>query len=46
MLKKRILGLVKEYGVLFDELMEICIYNLVEEMVIGKGKNLWLLEDG
>lgn len=44
--KKRISGLAKEYGVSFDELMEICTHNLAEEMVTGKGKNLWLSEDG
>ena len=46
MAKKRLSALAKEYGITFDEIHEIVMNNLEEDMVTGKGKNLWLSEAG
>ena len=46
MAKKRLSALAKEYGITFDEIHEIVMNNLEEDMVTGKGKNLWLSEEG
>jgi hypothetical protein len=46
MAKKRLSALAKEYGITFDEIHEIVMNNLEENMVTGKGKNLWLSEEG
>lgn len=44
--KKRLSEIAKEYGVTFEEIHEISMYSLDEHMITGKGKNLWMSEDG
>jgi hypothetical protein len=46
MAKKRLTALAKEYGVTFEYIHDIILNNLEEEMVTGKGKNLWISEEG
>jgi hypothetical protein len=46
MAKKRLTALAKEYGVTFDYVHDIVLNNLEEKMVTGKGKNLWITEEG
>jgi len=46
MAKKRLTELSEEYGISFEESQKIVFDNLEEEMVSGKGKNLWINEDG
>ena len=46
MAKKRLTELSEEYGISFDEGQKIVFENLEEEMVSGKGRNLWIDEDG
>jgi len=46
MAKKRLTELSEEYGISFDESQKIVFDNLEEEMVSGKGRNLWINEDG
>lgn len=44
--KKRLTNIAEEYGIPFEDAQKIVFDNLEEEMVSGKGKNLWLNEDG
>ena len=44
--KKRLSEIAKEYGVTFEEIHNISMYSLDEHMITGKGKNLWMSEDG
>lgn len=44
--KKRLTNIAEEYGIPFEDAEKIVFDNLEEEMVSGKGKNLWLDEDG
>tara|TARA_R100001163_G_scaffold65430_1_gene62567 strand:+ start:3747 stop:4124 length:378 start_codon:yes stop_codon:yes gene_type:complete len=46
MAKKRLTEISEEYGISFEESQKIVFDNLEEEMVTGKGKNLWINEDG
>jgi hypothetical protein len=44
--KKRLKEIAEEYGVPFPEATEMVFEELEEEMVTGKGLNLWINEDG
>lgn len=44
--KKRLSELAKEYGVSFEEIHKIATHSLEEDMITGKGKNLWMSEEG
>lgn len=44
--KKRLKEIAEEYGVPFPEATEMVFKELEEEMVTGKGLNLWINEDG
>lgn len=44
--KKRLTELAKEYGISFEEIHDIATYNLDEDMITGRGKNLWMSEEG
>jgi hypothetical protein len=46
MAKKRLSALAKEYGVTFEYIHGIVLNNLEEEMVTGKGKNIWISAEG
>ncbi len=46
MAKKRLSEMAKEYGLTFDQAHEIASNNLDEEMITGKGKNLWISKEG
>jgi hypothetical protein len=44
--KKRLKEIAEEYGVPFEEATDIVFRELSEDMVTGKGLNLWINEDG
>ena len=44
--KKRLSELAKEYGISFEEIHKIATHSLEEDMITGKGKNLWMSEEG
>jgi len=44
--KKRLTNIAEEYGIPFEDAEKIVFDNLEEEMVSGKGKNIWVDEDG
>jgi len=44
--KRRLTELAKEYNVPFEELLETVYHRMEEGMVTGKGKNLWINEEG
>ena len=44
--KKKLTQLAEEYGIPFEEALDLVFKELEEEMVTGKGKNTWINEDG
>jgi len=44
--KKKLTAISEEYGISFEESIELVFKELEEEMVTGKGKNTWINEDG
>ena len=44
--KKKLTALAEEYGIPFEEALDLVFKELEEEMVTGKGKNPWNNEDG
>lgn len=44
--KKKLTAISEEYGISFEEAIELVFKELEEEMVTGKGKNTWINEDG
>lgn len=46
MAKKKLTSLAEEYDTDFDELKNLCAFNLDEEMMTGVGRNTWIDERG
>jgi hypothetical protein len=46
MAKKRLVALSKDYGISFEEIMEIASKHLEETNLSGKGRNTWVDEIG
>lgn len=44
--KKRLTEISEEYGVPFEEALDLAFNELEEEMVTGRGKSTWINEDG
>ena len=44
--KKKLTQLAEEYGIPFEEALDLVFKELEEDMVTGKGKNTWINEDG
>jgi len=44
--KKKLTQLAEEYGIPFEEALELVFKELEEEMVTGRGKSTWINEDG
>jgi hypothetical protein len=44
--KKKLTALSEEYGIPFEEALDLVFKELEEDMVTGKGKNTWINEDG
>tara|TARA_R100000388_G_scaffold39659_1_gene30598 strand:+ start:405 stop:791 length:387 start_codon:yes stop_codon:yes gene_type:complete len=44
--KKRLTEISEEYGIPFEESLDLVFKELEEEMVSGKGRNTWISEDG
>jgi len=44
--KKKLTQISEEYGIPFEESLELVFKELEEEMVTGKGKNTWINECG
>ena len=44
--KKKLTTLTEEYGIPFEEAIDLVFKELEEDMVTGKGKNTWISEDG
>ena len=44
--KRRLTELAKEYNVPFEELLDTVYHKMEESMVTGRGKNLWINEEG
>ena len=44
--KKKLTQLAEEYGIPFEEALDLVFRELEEEMVTGRGKNTWINEDG
>ena len=44
--KKKLTTLTEEYGIPFEEAIDLVFKELEEDMVTGKGKNTWINEDG
>ena len=44
--KKRLTEITEEYGIPFEEGLDIVFKELDEEMVTGRGKGTWVNEDG
>ena len=44
--KKKLTQLAEEYGIPFEEALDLVFKELEEEMVTGKGKNTWINDDG
>ena len=44
--KKRLTQIAEEYGISFEDSLDIVFKELEEDMVAGKGKNTWVDEDG
>jgi|DEB0MinimDraft_12_1074336.scaffolds.fasta_scaffold00926_4 hypothetical protein len=44
--KKKLKNITTEYGIPFEEGLELVFNNLEEDMVTGKGGNTWINEDG
>ena len=44
--KKKLTALAEEYGIPFEEALDLVFRELEEEMVTGRGKNTWINDDG
>jgi len=44
--KKKLTELAEEYGIPFEEALDLVFKELEEEMVTGRGKNTWINDDG
>ena len=44
--KKKLMDISEEYGIPFEEALDLAFKELEEEMVTGRGKNTWINEDG
>ena len=44
--KKKLTEISEEYGIPFEEALDLAFKELEEEMVTGRGKNTWINEDG
>ena len=44
--KKRLTEIAEEYGIPFEEALDLVFKELEEEMVTGRGKITWINEDG
>ena len=44
--KKKLTQLAEEYGIPFEEALDLVFKELEEEMVTGRGKNTWINDDG
>jgi len=44
--KKKLTDISEEYGIPFEEALDLAFKELEEEMVTGRGKNTWINEDG
>lgn len=44
--KKKLTQLAEEYGIPFEEALDLVFKELEEEMVTGRGKSTWINEDG
>ena len=45
-MKKRLKELSKDFNISFDEAKDLAFKHLEEDMITGKGKNLWISEAG
>ena len=43
-MKKRLTEIADDFGISFDEALDIAFKNLAEDMLSGKGKNTWITE--
>ena len=46
MAKKRLTQITEEYGIPFEEGIDLVFKHLEEDMVTGKGKNTWVTKEG
>ena len=44
--KKKLTQLAEEYGIPFEEALDLVFKELEEDMVTGNGKNTWINDDG
>ncbi len=44
--KKKLTALAEEYGIPFEEALDLVFKELEEDMVTGRGKNTWINDDG
>ena len=44
--KKKLTQLAEEYGIPFEEALDLVFKELEEDMVTGRGKNTWINDDG
>ena len=44
--KKKLTDISEEYGIPFEEALDLAFKELEEEMVTGRGKNTWINDDG
>jgi len=44
--KKRLTDIAEEYGIPFEEALDLVFKELEEEMVTGRGKGTWINDDG
>ena len=44
--KKKLKEIAEEYGIPFEEALELVFKELEEDMVTGKGKGTWINDDG
>ena len=44
--KKKLTALAEEYGIPFEEALDLVFKELEEDMVTGRGKNTWVNDDG
>ena len=44
--KKKLTEIAEEYGIPFEEALDLVFRELEEEMVTGRGKGTWINEDG
>ena len=45
-MKKRLTELAKDFNISFNEAKDLAFKDLEEDMITGKGKNLWSSEAG